>query len=85
MVFPVSLITPVGITQFRGFLIQARVPGTTVPIGIWEMTDSANQQLLLCSNTNDAVTHTNSMDKVKIDIVWIAPTSNPPSDVMFVY
>ncbi|CAL4141060.1 unnamed protein product [Meganyctiphanes norvegica] len=56
--------------SFKGFFIQAREPGTSNLIGAFNF-DSSDIQYVDCSGgTNNAVTHTSSSEKTKIEVTW---------------
>ena len=61
--------------------MQARVPGTTSPVGQWQVIDSSNSKTLICSYSGGAVTQTNNADKSEITFNWIAPAQAAPGEI----
>ncbi|XP_063284143.1 putative ferric-chelate reductase 1 [Pelobates fuscus] len=71
----VTLNTNPGATQFTGFLIQARAGSSNIPIGSFEINNS-NAQMLTCTTTASAVSHTSNSKKSNIQVTWVAPNAN---------
>ena len=65
-------VTLTGSSDFKGFLIQAREPGTTNYYGSWLNLPSTAQKK--CTNDR-AVTHTSDSTKSSIALEWQAPSS----------
>ena len=77
----VDLFAPTGVTQFKGYVLEARYSATTTPIGVWVVTDMNNQKLLACSGASSAVTHPGSTLKTATSLSWTAPAGNPTETV----
>ncbi|KAG8555931.1 hypothetical protein GDO81_017865 [Engystomops pustulosus] len=71
----VTLGSSSGVTQFKGFLIQARSGSATVPVGSF-VTSNSNSQTLTCTSAASSVSHTSSTGKTSIDVTWVAPMTN---------
>lgn len=73
------LITLRGVNgfQYTGFLIQARAPGSTVPVGIWSA--GALGTVVGCANPlpdfsgNDTAAHQQGSIRNVQELVWTAP------------
>nr|XP_014346259.1 PREDICTED: putative ferric-chelate reductase 1 isoform X2 [Latimeria chalumnae] len=73
--------------SFRGFFIQAHDAANidSDAVGSFILLDGKVSQLLTCGhNQHSAVSHTSSSGKVKIEVLWNAP-SNAPPHVQFVF
>ena len=79
----VSITAPPAETEFKGYFIQARAPGVTVPVGTWQLTNSSYQKLLSCTYPNNAVTQSSSVLKREALMDWVAPSTSPPSQIIF--
>nr|XP_055037976.1 putative ferric-chelate reductase 1 isoform X4 [Misgurnus anguillicaudatus] len=70
--------------DFEGFMLQARRVETSIPIGTFTVTNTAEAQGLNCSEVaNSAVSHKSDSEKTEIIVKWKAPTSGPLSNVEF--
>ncbi|XP_073719786.1 putative ferric-chelate reductase 1 [Misgurnus anguillicaudatus] len=70
--------------DFEGFMLQARRVETSIPIGTFTVTNTAEAQGLTCSEVaNTAVSHNSDSEKTEIIVKWKAPTSGPLSNVEF--
>jgi len=58
---------------FKGFLIQARRDGSTMPIGTFEGTLPADTKFLQCSAAADSVTHSINSVKNGVTFTWRSP------------
>jgi len=70
--FTVTLAMTQG-APFKGFLIQARAQGSTVPRGVFEEALPANTQFRRCTNDADSVTHANNNTKTSLTFNWRSP------------
>ncbi len=78
----VDLYAPGGVTQFKGYVLEARYSGQATPIGVWVVTDSNNQKYLACSGAASAVTHPGATLKTATSLNWTAPAGNPTDTVV---
>jgi len=76
----VEISAPDGVTQYKGFMLEARGNGSSTPIGVWTVTDPNTQHTLACSGTATAATQSNYALKERMTLLWTAP-SNAPSSV----
>nr|XP_015194581.1 PREDICTED: putative ferric-chelate reductase 1 isoform X2 [Lepisosteus oculatus] len=70
-------------TSFRGFLLQARTVGTNMTSGSFKILNANTSQGLTCNISNDTVSHTSSLQKQSINVVWVAPVSGQMEDIEF--
>jgi hypothetical protein len=70
--FQVTIGGTIGV-DFKGFLIQARAVGSTVPLGTFEGALEPGTQFRTCTNTADSVTHSNPEFKSSRTFTWRSP------------
>ncbi|XP_035660833.1 putative ferric-chelate reductase 1 [Branchiostoma floridae] len=58
---------------FRGFLLQARRPGMTTPVGSFSDAPN-NTKLTTCTTAASSMTHANTEAKENITLTWTAPS-----------
>ncbi|XP_078700848.1 putative defense protein 3 [Branchiostoma floridae x Branchiostoma belcheri] len=68
--FSVQIVGPV----FRGFLLQARQPGSTTPVGTFSNAPN-NTKTTTCTTTDSSMTHANTNAKQNITLTWNAPST----------
>ncbi|CAH1249082.1 FRRS1 [Branchiostoma lanceolatum] len=68
--FSVQIVGPV----FRGFLLQARRPGMTTPIGTFSNAPT-NTKTTMCTTADSSMTHDNPSVKQNITLTWNAPSA----------
>jgi len=73
--FSVTLSGTIGV-PFKGFLIQARATGSSVPLGTFEGVLGQGTQFRTCSAPADSVTHSDSEFKDSRTFTWRAPGSS---------
>ncbi|XP_019613938.1 PREDICTED: putative defense protein 3 [Branchiostoma belcheri] len=66
----VQIVGPV----FRGFLLQARRPGSTTPVGTFSNAP-ADTKTTTCTTTDNSMTHANTNAKQNITLTWNAPST----------
>ncbi|XP_019613939.1 PREDICTED: putative defense protein 3 [Branchiostoma belcheri] len=60
--------------QFRGFLLQARRPGSTTPVGTFSNAP-ADTKTTECTTADSSMTHSNAGQKQNITLTWNAPST----------
>ena len=81
-----SVFNGTNTTYFEGFFFQARVAGSSAPIGAWTVLDSANQALVACGGVaSSALGHSNPNWKNATTARWTAPSSLAVANVFFLY
>nr|AAT34988.1 stromal cell derived factor 2-like protein [Branchiostoma belcheri tsingtauense] len=68
--FSVQIVGPV----FRGFLLQARRPGSTTPVGTFSNPPN-NTKTTQCTTADSSMTHANTNEKQDITLTWNAPST----------
>ncbi|XP_019613940.1 PREDICTED: putative defense protein 3 [Branchiostoma belcheri] len=58
---------------FRGFLLQARRPGMTTPVGTFSNAPN-NTKTTTCTTADSSMTHDNTEAKENITLTWTAPS-----------
>ncbi|KAI8496252.1 hypothetical protein Bbelb_260930 [Branchiostoma belcheri] len=58
---------------FRGFLLQARQPGSTTPVGTFSNAPT-NTKTTTCTTADNSMTHSNTDAKENITLTWTAPS-----------
>ncbi|XP_066996318.1 putative ferric-chelate reductase 1 homolog [Anabrus simplex] len=73
--------SPEGV-NFHGFMMQARAPGTTTPLGTFTEFPSEAQTLNCQDGNQNTVSHTNAYQKKSMKFEWQAP-SDYEGDIIF--
>ncbi|XP_030832179.1 sushi, von Willebrand factor type A, EGF and pentraxin domain-containing protein 1 isoform X2 [Strongylocentrotus purpuratus] len=79
----VNLTTTSGIS-FKGFMVQARVVGTSTPVGIFSDTSSVGQRINCPGGFANTLTHINNDPKTLVSAMWTGPSDINGADIEFV-
>jgi hypothetical protein len=69
-------VTLTGDFLFKGFLIQARAVGSTVPLGRFEAPLPPDTRFATCTTVDDSVTHSINSTKQSVTFNWRSPGGN---------
>ncbi|KAJ8270316.1 hypothetical protein GJAV_G00112890 [Gymnothorax javanicus] len=71
-------------SQFEGFMLQARVGGSTDPVGSFPSFNSSIARTLDCNNSpNSTISHRSANNLRTLEATWEAPSNSTPGDIMF--
>ncbi|CAH1258437.1 FRRS1 [Branchiostoma lanceolatum] len=68
---------------WEGFFLQARVQGTTTPVGMWEGLPTNAQTRDCPSGTKTAVTHKSETKTTTLEVTWTPPAAPATMIVVF--
>ncbi|XP_063796123.1 putative ferric-chelate reductase 1 [Pseudophryne corroboree] len=80
--FQVTLSKESDSIDFKGFLIQARAPDGTTPLGSF-VVNGSDVQTLTCTTAASAASHTSATPKSRVEVIWLPPVPRVKSAVQF--
>ncbi|XP_066453338.1 defense protein l(2)34Fc-like [Eleutherodactylus coqui] len=81
--FRVTLMKNPSQIDFKGFMIQARAPGSAIPQGTFVVNNTEGlAQTLNCSAFEDTVSHTSPSPKSNVSVIWLPP-KRASTDIRF--